>query len=207
PRRTDIQGEASDLSDEDLIAEQDMVVTFSHQGYVKRNPVTLYRAQRRGGRGKAGAGTTDEDFIEQIFVASTHAFVLIFTSKGRVFWLKVHELPQAGRAAPGKAIVKLGPPAAGAKIAPRFPVEELRAPKKDDEEAAEPGEEPPAAEESAAGEGEEVEESEASRVAAKAMQLAAGPYIIFVTQNGLIKRTKLEAFARPRPSGLRALSI
>src|SRR5205823_835147 len=67
PRRTDIQGEASDLSDEDLIAEEDMVVTFSHQGYVKRNPVSLYRAQRRGGRGKAGAGTTDEDFIEQIF--------------------------------------------------------------------------------------------------------------------------------------------
>ncbi|HXL39683.1 MAG TPA: DNA gyrase subunit A, partial [Myxococcales bacterium] len=105
PRRTDIQGEASDLSDEDLIAEEDMVVTFSHQGYVKRNPVSLYRAQRRGGRGKAGAGTTEEDFIEQIFVASTHAYVLIFTSKGRVFWLKVHELPQAGRAARGKAIV------------------------------------------------------------------------------------------------------
>src|SRR2546430_6336593 len=76
-RRTEIQGEASDLSDEDLIAEEDMVVTISHLGYVKRNPVSLYRAQRRGGRGKAGAGTTDEDFIEQIFVASTHAFVLI----------------------------------------------------------------------------------------------------------------------------------
>jgi DNA gyrase subunit A len=205
PRRTDIQGEASDLSDEDLIAEEDMVVTFSHQGYVKRNPVSLYRAQRRGGRGKAGAGTTEEDFIEQIFVASTHAYVLIFTSKGRVFWLKVHELPQAGRAARGKAIVNLVPLAEGEKIAALRAVKELRAAKKDDEDGTEAAEEPAAAEEQA--EGEDVEESEASRVAAKAVQVAAGPYIIFVTQNGLIKRTKLEAFARPRPSGLRALSI
>src|ERR1700736_1050637 len=199
PRRTDIQGEASDLSDED------MVVTFSHQGYVKRNPVSLYRAQRRGGRGKAGAGTTDEDFIEQIFVASTPAYVLIFTSKGRVFWLKVHELPQAGRAARGKAIVNLVPLAEGEKIAALRAVKELRAPKKDDEDGAEAAEEPAAAEEQA--EGEDVEESEATRVAAKAVQAAAGPYIIFVTQNGLIKRTKLEAFARPRPSGLKALSV
>src|SRR5712671_1200420 len=208
PRRTDIQGEASDLSDEDLIAEEDMVVTFSHQGYVKRNPVSLYRAQRRGGRGKAGAGTTEDDFIEQIFVASTHAYVLIFTSKGRVFWLKVHELPQAGRAARGKAIVNLVPLAEGEKIAALLPVKELRAAKKGEEDGAEAGEEAAAAEEPAGGgEGEEVEETEASRVAAKAVQVAAGPYIIFVTQNGLIKRTKLEAFARPRPSGLKALSI
>src|SRR2546430_6467308 len=205
PRRTDIQGEASDLSDEDLIAEEDMVVTFSHQGYVKRNPVSLYRAQRRGGRGKAGAGTTEEDFIEQIFVASTHAYVLIFTSKGRVFWLKVHELPQAGRAARGKAIVNLVPLAEGEKIAALRAVKELRAAKKDDEDGAEAAEEPAAAEEQA--EGEDVEESEATRVAAKAVQVAAGPYIIFVTQNGLIKRTKLGAVARPRPSRLKARAI
>jgi len=208
PRRTEIQGEADELSDEDLIADEDMVVTISHQGYVKRNPVSLYRAQRRGGRGKAGAGTTEDDFIEQIFVASTHAYVLIFTSKGRVFWLKVHELPQAGRAARGKAIVNLVPLAEGEKIAALLPVKELRAAKKGEEDGAEAGEEAAAAEEPAGGgEAEEVEESEASRVAAKAVQVAAGPYIIFVTQNGLIKRTKLEAFARPRPSGLKALSI
>jgi len=205
PRRTELQGEASDLSDEDLIAEEDMVVTFSHQGYVKRNPVSLYRAQRRGGRGKAGAGTSDEDFIEQIFVASTHAYVLIFTSKGRVFWLKVHELPQAGRAARGKAIVNLVPLQQDEKIAALLPVKELKAPKKGDEEGAE--EEAPAEEPAAAAEGEEVEESEAARVAAKAFQVAQGPYIVFVTQNGLVKRTKLAAFARPRPSGLKALSI
>jgi DNA gyrase subunit A len=207
PRRTEIQGEADELSDEDLIADEDMVVTISHQGYVKRNPVSLYRAQRRGGRGKAGAGTTDDDFIEQIFVASTHAYVLIFTSKGRLFWLKVHELPQAGRAARGKAIVNLVPLAEGEKIAALLPVKELRSAKKGEEDGAEAGEEPAAGEEGGGGEGEEVEESEASRVAAKALQVAAGPYILFVTQNGLIKRTKLEAFARPRPSGLKALSI
>jgi len=203
PRRTDIQGEASDLSDEDLIAEEDMVVTFSHQGYVKRNPVSLYRAQRRGGRGKAGAGTTDEDFIEQIFVASTHAYVLIFTSKGRIFWLKVHELPQAGRAARGKAIVNLVALAQDEKIAALLPVKELQGAKDDGAEAPE---EPAAAAEESGAE-DEVEETEATRVAAKAMQAAAGPYIVFVTQNGLIKRTKLQAFARPRPSGLKALSI
>src|SRR4051794_1900860 len=209
PRRTEIQGEASDLSDEDLIAEEDMVVTFSHQGYVKRNPVSLYRAQRRGGRGKAGAGTTDEDFIEQIFVASTHAFVLIFTSKGRVFWLKVHELPQAGRAARGKAIVNLVPLAQDEKIAALLPVKELKAPKKGDDDGPEE-EAAPVSEEAStapAAEGDEVEESEAARVAAKALQVAQGPYIVFVTQNGLVKRTKLLAFARPRPSGLKALSI
>jgi DNA gyrase subunit A len=205
PRRTEIQGEASDLSDEDLIAEEDMVVTFSHQGYVKRNPVSLYRAQRRGGRGKAGAATTDEDFIEQIFVASTHAYLLIFTTKGRLFWLKVHELPQAGRAARGKAIVNLVSLQQDEKIAALLPVKELKAKDSDapDEETppAEDAPPPPVAE------GEEVEESEATRVAAKAVQVAAGPYIVFVTQNGLIKRTRLEAFSRPRPSGLKALSI
>jgi DNA gyrase subunit A len=210
PRRTEIVSEQSDLSDEDLIAEEDMVVTFSHQGYVKRNPVSLYRAQKRGGRGKGASGTGDEDFIEQIFVASTHAYVLIFTSKGRIFWLKVHELPQAGRTARGKAIVNLVPLAQDEKIAALLPVKMLKAPKKGED--AEVEDEPSAAapEEAAppsAGEDAEVVESEAARVAAKAVQVAAGPYLIFVTQNGLIKRTKLAAFARPRPSGLRALSI
>src|SRR5438045_4149103 len=101
PRRTEIVGEASDLSTEDLIADEDMVVTVSHAGYVKRNPVSLYRAQKRGGKGRTGAASVEDDFIEQIFVASTHAYLLLFTNKGRVFWLKVHELPQAGRAGRG----------------------------------------------------------------------------------------------------------
>jgi DNA gyrase subunit A len=136
-RRTEIVGEASDLSDEDLIADEDMVVTVSHTGYVKRNPVSLYRAQKRGGKGKTGAMTSDDDFIEQIFVASTHAYLLLFTNKGRVFWLKVHELPQAGRAARGKAIVNLVQLGAEEKLAALLPVKELptRAAEQDDAEA------------------------------------------------------------------------
>src|SRR2546429_743711 len=111
-RRTEITDEVEAISAEDLIAEEDMVVTISHEGYIKRNAVALYRAQRRGGRGKIGATTRDEDFVEHLFVASTHSYILIFTTRGRVFWLKVHEVPQAGRAAPGPSITnppKLGP--------------------------------------------------------------------------------------------------
>ena len=90
-----------------MIAEEEMVVTISHTGYIKRTPSSLYRAQHRGGKGKRGMGTKDEDFVEQLFVASTHHYLLIFTDAGRLYWLKVHEMPQAGRASKGKAIVNL----------------------------------------------------------------------------------------------------
>ncbi|TMB51233.1 MAG: DNA gyrase subunit A, partial [Deltaproteobacteria bacterium] len=106
-RRTEITDEVGAISVEDLIVEEDMVVTISHEGYIKRNAVALYRAQRRGGRGKIGATTRDEDFVEHLFVASTHSYILIFTTRGRVFWLKVHEVPQAGRAARGRSITNL----------------------------------------------------------------------------------------------------
>lgn len=106
-RRTEIVAATDDLSVEDLIQEEETVVTISHNGYIKRNPISLYRAQRRGGKGKKGMGTGDEDFVEDLFVASTHSYVLIFTQFGKVFWLKVHELPQAGRTAKGKAISNL----------------------------------------------------------------------------------------------------
>ena len=106
-RRTEIIEMSGDLSLEDLIVEEDMVVTVSHTGYIKRNAVSLYRAQRRGGKGKTGMKTKEEDFVENLFIASTHSYILIFTSTGKVYWLKVHEIPQAGRAARGKAIVNL----------------------------------------------------------------------------------------------------
>ena len=106
-RRTEIVGRQTSLSDEDLIADEDMVVTLSHQGYVKRNALSEYRAQRRGGRGKIGAGSKEDDFVEDLFVASTHSYVLVFSSRGRVYWLKVHEVPPAGRAAKGRPIVNL----------------------------------------------------------------------------------------------------
>jgi len=106
-RRSELTGAVQGFEVEDLIVEEDMVVTLSHQGYVKRNPITQYRAQRRGGKGARGMATKDEDFVRHLYIASTHAYLLFFTNRGRVYWLKVHELPQLGRAARGKAIVNL----------------------------------------------------------------------------------------------------
>ena len=106
-RRTEITDAVEGLSTEDLIVEEEMVVTVSHTGYVKRNPITEYRSQRRGGKGLIGMQTKDEDFVEHLFAASTHATVLFFTNRGRVHWKKVWELPQLGRAARGKALVNL----------------------------------------------------------------------------------------------------
>jgi len=97
----------SEISLEDLIAEEEVVVTISHAGYIKRNAASLYRAQRRGGKGKIGMGIKDEDFVETLFTASTHDTLLFFTDAGKVFWLKVHEIPEASRAAKGKALVNL----------------------------------------------------------------------------------------------------
>jgi DNA gyrase subunit A len=106
-RRTEIIEATEEISVEDMIVEEDMVVTVSHAGYIKRNPITLYNSQRRGGKGKTGMATREEDFVDRLFVASTHDTFLFFTNLGRVYWRKVHELPQAGRIARGKAIVNL----------------------------------------------------------------------------------------------------
>ena len=106
-RRTEIIEDVEEFTVEDLIAEQDMVVTISHTGYIKRIPLSTYRKQRRGGVGVIGMGTKEEDFVEQIFVASTHHYILFFTDKGRCYWLKVFEIPQGARASRGKAIVNL----------------------------------------------------------------------------------------------------
>jgi len=106
-RRTQIVAEASDIDIEDLIVEEDMVITVSRGGYIKRSPLSLYRAQRRGGKGRIGATTKEEDLVEHLFVASTHAFILAFTSAGRMHWIKVYDLPQLGPATRGKAIVNL----------------------------------------------------------------------------------------------------
>jgi len=106
-RRTEIVGEVGELAAEDLIADEPMVVTLSHAGYVKRSPLSEYRAQKRGGRGKTGAATKEDDFVTDLFVASTHATLMPITTRGRLYWIKVHEIPSAGRAARGKAIVNL----------------------------------------------------------------------------------------------------
>ena len=106
-RRTQIVAETSEIDIEDLIVEEDMVITVSRGGYIKRSPLSLYRAQRRGGKGRIGATTKEEDVVEHLFVASTHAYVLAFTSRGRMHWIKVYDLPQLGPATRGKAIVNL----------------------------------------------------------------------------------------------------
>jgi DNA gyrase subunit A len=125
PRRTEIVPDVGEIADEDLIAEEDMVVTVTHAGYIKRAPVSLYRSQRRGGKGKTGVGTKDEDPVTELYVASTHAYILVFSDHGRVFWLKVYDVPQAGRAARGKPIVNLVQMEQGEKVAALLPVREF----------------------------------------------------------------------------------
>ena len=126
PRRTEIVDQTEEISVEDLIVDEEMVVTVSHEGYIKRNPVTLYRAQHRGGKGKVGATTRDEDFVESLFVASTHDYILFFTTVGKVYWIKVHELPQAGRAARGRPVVNLLHLSEGEKVSAFLPVREFQ---------------------------------------------------------------------------------
>jgi DNA gyrase subunit A len=109
PRRTEIVPDTTEISIEDLVADEDMVITVSRGGYIKRSPLSMYRSQRRGGRGRIGMQTKEEDIVEHLFVASTHAYVLVFTDRGRLYWLKVHAIPEAGTNARGKAIVNLLP--------------------------------------------------------------------------------------------------
>jgi len=160
-RRTEIVEKAEDISIEDMIVEEDMVVTVSHAGYIKRNPITLYNSQRRGGKGKTGMGTKEEDFVEHLFVASTHDTFLFFTNLGRVYWRKVHELPQAGRLARGKAIVNL----------------------------------------LALGE----EEKLATVLSVRSFE--PGHTILTATKGGMVKKTDIMAYSRPRSGGIIAVDL
>ncbi len=121
-RRTELTSAVEGLTTEDLIVEEDMVVTVSHAGYIKRNPITQYRSQRRGGKGLKGMETKEEDFVENLFVASTHAYILFFTNRGRVHWKKVHELPLLGRATRGKALVNVLELQEGERVQATLPV-------------------------------------------------------------------------------------
>ncbi len=160
-RRTEIVDETNEISLEDMIVEEDMAVTISNSGYIKRNAITLYRSQRRGGKGVVGMGTKQEDFVEQLFIASTHDYMMFFTSRGRCHWLKVHEIPQGGRAARGKAIVNVLQLAAGEFVSAVMPVRKF----------------------------------EPDR------------YILMATRKGVLKKTQLTAFSRPRAGGIIALNL
>jgi DNA gyrase subunit A len=160
-RRTEIVEVAPDISIEDMIAEEDMVVTISNSGYIKRNPLSLYQSQRRGGRGKTAMGTKDEDFVEHLFVASTHHFLLFFTNRGKVYWRKVYDLPQAGRQSRGKAIVNLL----------------------------------------------DFEEGENLTTVLAVPAFEPGHHVLMATKNGVIKKTDLMAFSRPRAGGIIAVDL
>ncbi|MGK2952665.1 MAG: DNA gyrase subunit A [Thiobacillus sp.] len=160
-RRSVIVENAQDMSMEDLIKPEEMVVTLSHGGYMKSQPMDDYRAQKRGGRGKQAAGTKDEDFIEKMFVANTHDFILCFSNRGRLYWLKVYNVPQGGRNARGKPIVNLLPLEEGEKINTLLPVKTF-----DDEH-----------------------------------------YVFMATSNGIVKKTPLSDFSRPRTAGIIAVGL
>ena len=162
-RRTELGPAVEGLSTEDLIVEEDMVVTVSHAGYIKRNALTQYRAQRRGGKGVKGMEARDQDFVENLFVASTHAFILFFTTRGRVHWLKVHELPQLGRAARGKALANVLSLAEGERVRATLPVRDF----------------------SEVGDGN----------------------VLLCTRKGVVKKTRLDAFANPRRGGIIAINL
>ena len=160
-RKTEIIEKEADINIEDMIIKEDMVVTVTHNGYIKRNPISLYRSQRRGGKGVTGITTRQEDFVEHLFVASTHSQILFFTNTGKVFRQKVYDIPQAGRAAMGKAIVNLLHLSAEETIAAILPVREFE----------------------------------------------EGRYVVMATRKGLIKKTSLMAYSRPRAGGIIALGI
>jgi len=160
-RRTEIISDRLELTLEDLISEEDVVVTMSHLGYAKAQPLDVYQAQKRGGKGKSAASTKDEDFIDQLFVASTHDTILCFSSRGRVYWLKVYQLPQAGRNARGKPMVNLLPLEADERINAVLPIREY----------------------------------------------AEDAYVFMATSSGIVKKTPLEAFSRPRASGIIAVDL
>lgn len=124
PRRTEITENTADINIEDLINQEDVVVTLSHQGYVKYQPLSDYEAQRRGGKGKSAARTKDEDFIDRLLVANTHDTILCFSSRGRLYWMKVYQLPEASRGARGRPIVNLLPLEQDERITAILPVRE-----------------------------------------------------------------------------------
>jgi DNA gyrase subunit A len=162
-RRTEIvEEEEEEVITEDLIEEEKMVVTITHSGYVKRLPIDTYRAQKRGGKGIIGTGTREEDFVEELFVASTHAYLLIFTNKGKVHWLKVYEIPEATRQARGRPIVNLV-------------------------------------------EGLEPDEKVTAFIPVR--RFRPGRFLLATTKNGIVKKTSLEAYSRPRRGGIIGINL
>ena len=198
-RRSEIQTSRLDLSMEDLIAEETVVVTLSHGGYAKIQPIDTYRAQKRGGRGKSAGQLKDEDYVEQLLVAGTHDTLLCFNNVGKVYWLRVFELPQGGRASRGKPIVNLIPalkPEERITAILRLDAEQVR-------QQAAGGDDEDENEADAVEVADDLESGDAE-VEAPAVN---GPFIFMATSSGVVKRTELARFARPRSSGLIAVRL
>ena len=195
-RRSEIQSSRLDLTMEDLIAEETVVVTLSHGGYAKVQPIDTYRAQKRGGRGKAATAVKDEDYVEHLLVAGTHDTLLCFTSIGKVYWLRVFELPQGGRNSRGKPIVNLIPAlqdneriTAILRLDAEMVRQRANAAEEDDEQ--------------------EVDAVDVAKDADEDVvnEAVSGPFIFMAISNGVVKRTELAKFARPRSNGLIAIKM
>lgn len=202
-RRTEIMASQMDLTIADLITEEERVVTISHGGYAKSQPLHAYQAQRRGGKGKSATGVKDEDYIEHLLVANSHATLLLFSSKGKVYWLRTFEIPEASRAARGRPLVNLLPLDEGERITAMLQIdlEALQREAGDEEELDEA--------EGTVLEGEVVE-PEVEEVEGDTPELVAEPtgaYIFMATAFGTVKKTPLVQFSKPRSSGLIALRL
>ena len=202
-RRTEIIASQMDLTIADLITEEERVVTISHGGYAKSQPLEAYQAQRRGGRGKSATGVKDEDYIEHLLVANSHNTLLLFSSKGKVYWLRTFEIPEASRSARGRPLVNLLPLDEGERITAMLQIdlEALRqqAPEEDDSDDAIEG---------VVVEQEEIEDvADDEDAADDGVDEPTGAYIFMATANGTVKKTPLVQFSKPRTSGLIALRL
>lgn len=205
-RRTEIIGSKLDLTLEDLITEEQVVLTISHSGYAKTQPLADYRAQRRGGRGKSATSMKDEDFIEHLLVTSTHDTVLCFTSAGKVFWLKAYELPSGSRGSKGKPMVNILPLAEGERITAMLPIDLAAYAGQDDADDDE-NEDVLIDASTDVEEGDHNEADDADDLAVTGQDEPTGAYIFMATAFGTVKKTPLAQFSRPRSNGLIALRL
>jgi len=202
-RRTEIVASQVDLTIADLITEEERVVTISHGGYAKSQPLAAYQAQRRGGRGRAASGVKDEDYIEHLLVANSHTTLLLFSSKGKVYWLKTYEIPEASRTARGRPLVNLLPLSEGERITAMLQVDLEALQQSAADEELEDAESPVI-------EGEVLEAEAAEEAEGQTAELndePTGAYIFMATTFGTVKKVPLVQFSRPRKAGLIALDL
>ncbi|GAB3394638.1 DNA gyrase subunit A [Azotobacter armeniacus] len=202
-RRTEIVASQVDLTIADLITEEDRVVTISHGGYAKSQPLAAYQAQRRGGRGKAATGVKEEDYVEHLLVANSHTTLLLFSSKGKVYWLKTYEIPEASRTSRGRPLINLLPLDEGERITAMLPVDIAALIRQAEEESDAVDE----ADNALAEESADLESSENAELAALEVDKTRGPFVFMVTAKGTVKKTPLKEFAFQLQKGKIAIRL